>query len=339
MGEIKEILDDLGSDAFYFSGGINFHTAEALRTTILRKKDRRDRVSLFMSTPGGDPHASFRMMRALQSLYGHITIAVSGLCKSAGTLAAIGAHEVAMGARGEFGPLDVQLSKPDEIALSSSGLDIMQAVSILSNEAFDAFEESMIKIIQRSGGGISTKTAAEIAQGLAVGVFAPMSNKVDPERLGEISRAMMIARHYGERLNAGNLKDKALDKLIANYPDHGSVIDFKEAKELFTNVRAISKEERRIIALSNLFIDLYLPREQNKELIGDFDDIELPEELEEECNANEDGPGVQGDGATSETGDSAQSGHDEEDDSDNTASPSEGDPKPRKRNSRKPKQS
>ena len=36
-------------------------------------------------------------------------------CKSAGTLLLIGATSLIISDRGELGPLDVQLSKPDEI--------------------------------------------------------------------------------------------------------------------------------------------------------------------------------------------------------------------------------
>jgi ClpP class serine protease len=40
---------------------------------------------------------------------------VSGYCKSAGTLIALGANELAFGEHGELGPLDVQIAKRDEV--------------------------------------------------------------------------------------------------------------------------------------------------------------------------------------------------------------------------------
>ena len=61
--------------------------------------------------------------RFLRGVYESVTVCVFGYCKSAGTLLALGCHEVAMGLRGELGPLDVQVSEKDELARFGSGLE------------------------------------------------------------------------------------------------------------------------------------------------------------------------------------------------------------------------
>jgi len=170
------------------------------------------------------------------------------MCKSAGTLLAIGGDHIVMGDYGELGPLDVQLTKKDELMSASSGLDILQAVGVIENSAFGAFENAFVKIIANSGGNISAKTSAEIAREFAVGLFSPMTSQIDPERLGEVQRAVNIARAYGDRLNKGNLKPGGLDKLVEGYPTHGFVIDLTEAKEIFSNVRAADALEASIAA-------------------------------------------------------------------------------------------
>lgn len=71
---------------------------------------------LFMLvTTGGDADAAYRLATTLQNHYETITCYVTGYCKSAGTLVAIGAHSLVMSDCGELGPVDVQLYKEDEI--------------------------------------------------------------------------------------------------------------------------------------------------------------------------------------------------------------------------------
>lgn len=71
------------------------------------QRRRRKNLLLIVVTEGGDADAAFRMARCLQSKYEKFTIFVSGYCKSAGTLLAIGAHELVFSDHGELGPLDV----------------------------------------------------------------------------------------------------------------------------------------------------------------------------------------------------------------------------------------
>jgi hypothetical protein len=74
----------------------------------------------------------------------------------------------------------------------------------------------------------------------------PIYSQIDPMRLGEVQRAMMIAYHYGERLAKGNLKEDSLAVLVSGYPSHGSVIDRDEARNLFKSVRPPTKDEGKI---------------------------------------------------------------------------------------------
>ncbi|WP_165856757.1 SDH family Clp fold serine proteinase [Marinobacter sp. JSM 1782161] len=192
---------------------------------------------LILSTLGGDPDAAFRICRSLHHHYPDgITVFIPGLCKSAGTLIAIGASQVWMCDRGELGPLDVQLAKPDELFGRSSGLDLPQAIENLQTQAIRTFRESLLDI--RMGGKLSTSMAAKISTELTTGLFQPIFGQIDPTKVGETQRAMLIGYDYGERLNNKfkNLKGGALQKLTTGYPSHSFVIDRKEARELFQKV-------------------------------------------------------------------------------------------------------
>jgi len=75
-----------------------------------------------------------------------------------------------------------------------------------------------------------------------------MTGQIDPERLGEVQRAITVANVYGNRLNKSNLKRGALEKLVQGYPTHGFVIDIDEAKTLFNKVRSADQLEGQVAA-------------------------------------------------------------------------------------------
>lgn len=228
------------ADVFLYNAQIQEARVDRLISLVCRRKPKRNNVILFLTTNGGDPDSAFRLAACLRRNYKKFTACVFGFCKSAGTLAALGADEIVLGDLGELGPLDVQLTKPDELIPTSSGLDIFQAMGVLTNSAFEAFQQYLVNIIANSDGHISAKTSAEIARELAVGLFAPMTGQIEPERLGEVQRAINIANVYGDRLNQkgrSNLKKDALERLVQGYPTHGFVIDIDEARTLFNNVR------------------------------------------------------------------------------------------------------
>jgi hypothetical protein len=109
-------------------------------------------------TTGGDAHAGYRIVRGLRHHYPkHLAVLVPGLCKSAGTLLAIGARDLIIADRGELGPLDVQVAKRDELFEFGSGLDIMQALGSVQARVLHAFQQYLVDI--RLGAGITTKTA------------------------------------------------------------------------------------------------------------------------------------------------------------------------------------
>lgn len=212
-------------------------------TELLEAKRKNDACTVFLTTGGGDPNGGYRAARCLRHYYKHVRLVVPSFCKSAGTLFAIAADELAIGDLGELGPLDIQVRKGSELQERSSGLDIMQAVQAVTVQTQDAFHRIMVSTRNL---GLSTRLCAEFAATVASGIAAPLIGQIDPIRLGEMQRATRVAFEYGQRLNeyAHNLRDGALDTLISAYPAHGFVIDRKEASELFYRVSHLTKEEQ-----------------------------------------------------------------------------------------------
>lgn len=245
-----DVATRLNADVLLYNG--DFYAENGSDETLIdmcMHRSRRDNVLLVLVTNGGDANIAYRVARCLQRSYKDFYVLVPGWCKSAGTLVAIGADEIVMVEHGQLGPLDVQLGKPDEPFESTSGLDTLQAMNFLKNRAFGSFEESYLDLKLASGHRLTTKTATEIATSLTVGLFQPIYQQIEPNRLGEIARAMSIAEQYGERLDrvSDNLKPGALQKLVNGYPSHRFVIDREETKDLFRRVREPEPDERVLV--------------------------------------------------------------------------------------------
>jgi len=256
------VANEHDADVILFSGPIEEPFDRRL-LTVCSKRKRRKNVVLLLVTYGGDPDAAFRMARCLQSKYESFTILVTGNCKSAGTLIALGANELVMADSGELGPLDVQMAKQDSLWDSQSGLTVNAALLALQSKAYLAFEQFFLETETRSQGLITVKTASEIATQMTVGLFSPLYAQVDPIHVGEAARAMAVAEHYGRILieKGGNTDPAALSHLVTHYPSHGFVIDRDEASTIFKSVRAPSESEEMLAdALGDVAIR---PQRQN----------------------------------------------------------------------------
>ena len=232
-------------DFLLLSAGISRQLHHDL-SRLIADSQKHDKCTVFLTTRGGDPDGGFRIARCLQHHYRHIRLVVPSHCKSAGTLIAIGAHELAIGDLGELGPIDIQVLKSSELQERSSGLDIIQALQAAQTHTLEAFLKTLIDL--RSGGRLSTKLAGQFAASVATGIAAPLYSQIDPNRLGETQRAMRIAQEYGRRLNQSSqaLHDGALENLISAYPSHTFVIDRKEAGTLFRHTQHPVPEENAI---------------------------------------------------------------------------------------------
>ena len=228
-------MNNATTDFIVYAGQINRNGYAAICDVLSKRTS--ERAVLVLATPGGDAHAGFRIARALQHSYGSFDALIPRYCKSAGTLVLIGAKRLFLANMSELGPLDVQIKKGDEIVGMNSGLDIFQAVNYLQGQAMVAFRQYLIELNQDLR--LSTKMAAEISTNLTLGMMEPIAAQIDPMKLAEMQRATEIAFAYGNRLNenSNNLRADGLRQLVTGYPSHGFVIDRREARVIFTDVR------------------------------------------------------------------------------------------------------
>lgn len=251
-GELAKALNTLPdrehTDYIVYYGDITRGDANRLVTNG-RTRTRRENVALILTTRGGEADGAYRIARYLRSHYADFTVLVDTICKSAGTLLAMGAHHIVMTDLGELGPLDVQIVKEDEVGEWSSGLTPTKALHTLLAEAFIYFEDRFLDLRMHSGGQIRSQFAANAAADLTTGLFSPIMAQIDPMRIGELNRHLEIALDYGQRIGHNNLKEGALHKLVSGYPSHEFIIDREEAGELFKSVREPSVEEVDLLDL------------------------------------------------------------------------------------------
>lgn len=252
----------LQADVIFFNGDLRPWWSSKYFIEQCRQRQRKHpNAAVIIVTSGGSADAGYKIARYLQTQYKQFFALVFGTCKSAGTLIVSGAHKIYMGDFGELGPLDVQLSKKDEVWESTSGLNVDEAVRAMENTAEKMFFQylSRIKTRYRS---VTFRTAAEVSTGLIEQLLGPIAAQIDPREIGENSRAMDITKNYATRLNkkSENFKDKkSIDFLVESYPDHGFVIDLEEAQSIFKEVHPLTKEmdalDRKLGTLSREPID------------------------------------------------------------------------------------
>lgn len=216
-----------------------------------KKKDPRKRGLLILTTHGGHANSAYQIARLMQQTYEEFILFTPSVCKSAGTLIALGAHRLIMDVFSELGPLDVQLLDKDEIGARKSGLLTRSAFEALANEAFDLFSNTMLKIKMSSQNLISFRLAADISCRLTGELLSPVFGQMNPDVIGSDYRDLRVAIEYGNRLakTSQNPVPSAVRKLVTDYPSHDFIIDRDEASKLFRTVDQPSEELYDLVQL------------------------------------------------------------------------------------------
>lgn len=229
-------------DFYIINGPVNEQMENSV-TDVLRCPTC-DSCAIFLTTYGGFADIAYRVMRFFQIKYKCVKVVVSGQCKSAGTIMAIGADELYMSETAELGPLDVQVY--DGVKSSrNSGLDFNTALAVARGEVVDSFVTTFQMMTSAK---VSRMHAIEAAGRIAQSVASALYSQVDPVTIGAMRRSIAVAMEYGTRLakRPRSISSDNLKKLIAGYPAHSFCIDREEAQELFRSVRNL-EDDRTLI--------------------------------------------------------------------------------------------
>lgn len=201
-------------------------------------------VALLIESPGGSAECAYSIAKLLQRRCGAFTAIVANWAKSAATLLALGASEIILAEHGQLGPLDVQVYDPAREE-ENSALNETQALERLHAAGLEALVNTLYAL--RAGLMSPQHRATKKFETLlphAVKFVAesmrPLYEKVDVVQYTARLRDLKIAEEYAVRLLAPNYSrykaKKLASSLVEEYPDHGFVIDFGEAKSLGMNV-------------------------------------------------------------------------------------------------------
>jgi hypothetical protein len=231
------VSDSFKSDVFFYSGPIDDRGFGLIAKEIAKAKNL-DNALLILVTNGGLANSAYQIARLFQKMYERFIVFTPSICKSAGTIIALGAHQLIMDAFSELGPLDVQLLKPNEIDARKSGLLSKSAFESLSEIAYELYEEFMLKTTMKSGGLVNFKVASELSASITSNLLAPVYAQINPDIVGNDYRDLNVAMQYGLRLieNSKNASFSTVMHLVHHYPSHDFIIDNEEAADLFENV-------------------------------------------------------------------------------------------------------
>lgn len=246
-----KVAEKFNARVFAYSGAIGREGYGALIESVHSYEESvaRDNAFLLLTTNGGDADVAYQIARLFHNGFEKFYLCVPTVCKSAGTLIALGASEIIMWDMSELGPLDVQLVRRDEIGERRSGLAIRAAFAGLADETLKVYEKVMLAITIKSGNAVSFEVASNIAAKIATGVMEPIYARIDPEQFGLDIRDLEVASAYGESLveKGKNATRDAVRKLVEGYPSHEFIIDKLDASKLFTNVSEPTEEVFELI--------------------------------------------------------------------------------------------
>ena len=95
------VAHELDADIIIYNGPLERPADTALIDACIARR-RRTNALLILVTSGGNADSAYRIARCLQRKYEKFVLYVSGYCKSAGTLVALGAHEMVISDHGEL---------------------------------------------------------------------------------------------------------------------------------------------------------------------------------------------------------------------------------------------
>lgn len=195
--------------------------------------DSDEHVALVIDSPGGYADMAFRIARILCRHCDGFTAVIPRWAKSAATLLTLGASEVYMAKDAEIGPLDVQIYD-EEREQRGSALDEIQALEQLHQVALMQLNQNvelMKQITRRRYDVVLPHATNMVAQ-----MMAPMIDKIDTVHYAKQSRLLAVAEEYALRLMSArmgrNEARRIAERLVKGYPEHGFVIDRKEASAM-----------------------------------------------------------------------------------------------------------
>lgn len=226
--------------------GCFLHLQETLREVVDTPRDENV-IEVWLQSYGGSAHEAYRYMLLFREHAATVRVVVGQHAKSAATLMLLGADEIYMAPTSDLGPLDAQVWSEEE-GRAISALDIARSIEHLASTALD---------LALSGGGVFHEITGiprrEVLPALlsfSSDFVQPIVAKLEPSSIYRASSQLNVAQEYAQRLLSMLAEPwsvakatRLTDHLVNDYPDHGFIISFDEAKALDLPVRPLKDYE------------------------------------------------------------------------------------------------
>lgn len=224
-----------------------FERIHGLLEENVSSKPGETEIDLWIDSPGGNPHAAYKIFLDLRHRCSRLRAVVPDYAKSAATLLMLGMDEIYMAPTAELGPLDAQIEHPDKEHKIVSALDIADSLDSLSETSIklaQRYSNWLVQVLNLPRAEILDRVLEFMAQ-----FMQPIVSKLDAHQIHQATNLLEVATQYGSRmLNARNVSEekkidiagsqKLLDALVKDYSTHGFVISRDEAaKELGLPIR------------------------------------------------------------------------------------------------------
>jgi hypothetical protein len=198
----------------------------------LGKLGKMKHLDLLLITRGGDTLVPLRLMSLLREFATRVSVLVPYMAHSSGTLIALGADEIVMGAMGELGPVDPSVANQFNPTLAADDqIDI--ANSVKPRPRIPISVEDVVSYIT-----FAKEDVGLDASGMAQ-ANAALTTNVHPLAIGNILRTHKLIRHLARKLLGMHMQDgeqEKIDSIVKSLTEklyaHNYVITRTEALQL-----------------------------------------------------------------------------------------------------------
>lgn len=119
--------------------GINYRLYRKIKKALETIETPREetQIDLWLDSPGGDPHATYKIYLELRARCARLEGVVMDYAKSAATMLMFGMDQIYMAPAAELGPLDAQIPHPDREGFTISALSVASALEFLGQTSIE----------------------------------------------------------------------------------------------------------------------------------------------------------------------------------------------------------
>jgi serine dehydrogenase proteinase len=205
-------------------------------------------IDLILDTFGGSLDSAFKTVLFLTRFTKRLRVFVPRHAKSAGTLMAIGAHELHMSPFAELGPLDTQIRDPRNPTDRVSALDCYQSVDYVRGFGLTTLSRAFRVLAGETQTLIPLSQLVRTSADFSIGSIAPILTQVNALDFGGWGRTLRIGERYAKALltRAGYDETEAKEisyQLVYGYTHHPFPIDVSEATRIGLRPSTMTEEQ------------------------------------------------------------------------------------------------